>query len=158
MGELTEAELADSHLVFLHHENHRDALAAFLAGWSSRPFKGRPVIREMASPWNAQRYVIVISAKPGQLQRAVSEAFSKSTLAQLRGDAAYLSARRPESFVIGPRLKTTEYSYFLFIEAWLRTHWLALPIILIAMSALLFAGVRMALRHYGFRSATRPAD
>jgi hypothetical protein len=157
MGDLAQPELSDSHLVVLNTQNHPDALAALLSTWNSRPFKGRPVMREMASPWNAQRYILVISAKPGQLHRAVSEGFSQSSIAQLRGDAAYLTARSPESFVIGPRVKTSEYSYFLFVEAWLRAHWLALPIILIAVSGLLFVGVRMALRHYGSRSATRPA-
>jgi hypothetical protein len=57
--------------------------------------------------------------------------------------------------VVGPRSKTTEYSYPLFIEAWLRTHWVALPIILIAVSGLLFVGLRMALRHYSAGTVAR---
>jgi hypothetical protein len=157
IGDLTEADRADFHLVFLNLDTRTDRLAALLSGWNSRPFKGRPVMREMQSPWNPQRYILVFSAKPGQLHRAVGEAFSPSTLAQLRGDAAYLTGKRPESFVIGPRRRISEYSYFLFIEAWLRAHWLALPIILIAVSGLLFAGVRIILRHYSTRSTTRPA-
>jgi hypothetical protein len=153
LGDLTEADLTDFHLVFLNAENHPDRLTALLPGWKARPsatsFKRHPVIREMASPWNPQRYILIISAKSRQLHRAVSEGFSQSNLVQLRGDIAYLTAKRPESFVLGPRLKVTEYSYFLFMEAWLRAHWLALPIILIAVSGLLFVGVRLALRHYG---------
>jgi hypothetical protein len=49
-------------------------------------------------------------------------------------------------------VKTREYSYFLFIEAWLRAHWLALPIILTLPIILI------ALRHYGSRTATRLAN
>lgn len=148
MSELTHSELADSHLVFLNPHNLPAALSQ-LAAWNGKTLKGRAVMRAMSSPWNAQRSILMIGAKPGELQRVVSDAFSPSTLSQLRGDAAYLTAKRPESFVVGPRLKLSEYSYFLFIEAWLRAHWLALPIILIAVSALLFLGVRMALRYHG---------
>lgn len=157
MGDLTETERADFHLVFLNPETRPDRLAGILSGWNSRAFKGRPVMREMRSPWNAQRYILVFNAKPGQLHRAVSEAFSPSTLAQLRGDAAYLTGKRPETLMIGPRHKMSEYSYFLLIEAWLRAHWLALPIILIAVSGLLFAGVRIVLRHYRAKVAAHPA-
>ena len=48
----------------------------------------------------------------------------------------------------GPRRKIQDYSYQALVEAWLRTYWLALPLILITVSGLLFVGVRLALRHY----------
>ncbi|MGH7429749.1 MAG: cellulose biosynthesis cyclic di-GMP-binding regulatory protein BcsB, partial [Candidatus Methylomirabilaceae bacterium] len=154
LGDLTGADLSESHLVFLNLEGRRDPSTALLSNWKPTPrmesLKGRPTIREMASPWNPQRYALVISAQSGrQLHRAVSEGLSESNLPQLRGDVAYLAANRPESFVLGPRRKLAEYSYQIFVEAWLRAHWLALPIILITVSGLLFVGVRLALRHYG---------
>lgn len=163
LGDLTHADLSESHLVFLNVEGRRDPLTALLPNWKPRPrmasLNGLPIIREMPSPWNPQRYVLVISARSGrQLHRSVSQGLSESTLAQLRGDVAYLAADRPESFVLGPRSKIAEYSYQIFIEAWLRAHWLALPIILITVSGLLFVGVRLALRHYGRHRALVQPD
>jgi hypothetical protein len=152
--DLTEADGAESHLVFLNVEDRRDPLAARLSGWKPRPpvesLRNRPTIRAMASPWNRQRHLLVISAPSGrQLLQAVTDVFSESSLGQLRGDLAYVAAGRAESFVVGPRRQILEYSYQALVEAWLRTYWLALPIILITVSALLFIGVRLALRHQG---------
>ena len=154
LSDLSPTGRAESHLLFLNLEDHRDPLASLLPGWKPRPpaesFKSRPTIREMTSPWNRDRYVLVISAPSGRsLQQAVSDAFSDGNLRQLRGDVAYLGAGHPESFVVGPRRRILEYSYSALIEAWLRTYWLALPLILITVSGLLFVGVRLALRHYG---------
>ena len=150
LGELNRADLAQSHVVFLNLEDRRDSLAALLPNWRPRAARGHPTVRELISPWNRQRYVLVVSAPSGrQLHQAVADVFSEATLNGLRGDAASLAtAGHPESFVVGPRHKVVEYSYQAFVEAWLRTHWLALPIILITTSALLFVGVRLALRHY----------
>jgi hypothetical protein len=157
LGGLTQPDLAQSHLIFLNLEAQRDPLTPLLGNWKGgaalKSRNGKPVIREMASPWNAEKYVLVVSAHQGRLHRAVSEWFSEHNLRDLRGDIAYLGAKGPESFVLGPRLTVTEYSYALLIEAWLRTHWLVLPLILIAVSALLLVAVRLALRHYGTNSA-----
>src|SRR5262245_56100723 len=67
-----------------------------------------------------------------------------------------LNGRKPREWRLGiglgrvfPRRRVLEYSYQALVEAWLRTYWLGLPIILITVSALLFVGVRLALRHYG---------
>jgi len=154
MSDLSPTDRAEFHLLFLNLEDRRDSLAALLPNWKPRSpaeaFKSRATIREMASPWNRQRYVLVISAPSGrQLLRAVGDVFADANLGQLRGDVAYLGAGHPESFVVGPRRRVLEYSYQTLIEAWLRTYWLALPLILIAVSGILFVGVRLALRHYG---------
>jgi hypothetical protein len=155
---LTQPDLTRSHVIFLNVEAQRDALTPLLGKWKGagnlNTRNGKPVIREMASPWNPAKYVLVVSAHAGHLHRAVSEWFSDHNLSNLRGDIAYLGAKGPESSVLGPRLKVTEYSYALLMEAWLRTHWLVLPLILIAVSALLFAAVRLALRHYDTTSGT----
>jgi hypothetical protein len=154
LSDLSPTDRAEFHLLVLNPEDRRDALGGLLPSWKPRSpaesFRSRPTIREMASPWNRERYVLVISAPSGrQLVQAVGDAFSETTLGQLRGDLAYLGAGHPESFVVGPRHRVLEYSYRTLIEAWLRTYWLALPLILIAVSGILFVGVRLALRHYG---------
>jgi hypothetical protein len=153
LAELTEADRAESHLVFLNLEDRRDPLTALLPGWKPRlpteSLRGRPVIREMASPWNRERYLLVVSAPSGRLlAQAVTDAFAEPNLRELRGDVASLAGGRVESFVAGPRRKIQDYSYQALVEAWLRTYWLALPLILITVSGLLFVGVRLALRHY----------
>ena len=153
-GDLTPTDRAESHLMFLNVEDRRDPLAPLLPGWKPRPpaeaLRSRPVVREMPSPWNRQRYALVISAPSGrQLVQAVGDTFADANLGQLRGDVAYVGAGHPESFVVGPRHRILEYSYPTLIEAWLRAYWLALPLILIAVSGILFVGVRLALRHYG---------
>jgi len=154
LGDLTATDRSESHLLFLNVEDRRDPLAAVLAGWRPRApaesLRSRPIVREMPSPWNRQRYLLVISAPSArQLVQAIADTFADGSLGQLRGDVAYLSAGHPESFVVGPRRRTLEYSYRTLIEAWLRTYWLALPLILITASGILFVGVRLALRHYG---------
>lgn len=154
LGDLTPTDRSESHLLFLNVEDRRDPLAALLPGWRPRApaesLRSRPIVREMPSPWNPERYILVISAPSGrQLAQAIGDAFADANLAQLRGDVAYMGAGHPESFVVGPRRRILDYSYLTLIEAWLRTYWLALPMILIAVSGLLFVGVRLALRHYG---------
>lgn len=162
LSDLTAADRAQSHLVFLNPEDRRDPLTTLLPNWKPRPpmesFKGRPTIREMLSPWNSQRYLLIINAPSKRLlHQTVRDVFSESTLDRLGGDFAYLGGRQPDAFVVGPRHRMLDYSYQTFIAAWLRTHWLALPIILIAVSGLLFVGVRLALRHYSRTSATTTA-
>ncbi len=162
LAELTRAELAEFHLVILAPERRRDPLAQLLPDWRPPARKtsvdGQPIVRALASPWSPQKYVLVIGAAPGRLQRAVSIAFSEPGLSQLRGDVTYLGDTRLEAFTLGPRRRVTEYSYLIFIEAWLRAHWLALPIILITVSALLFVGVRLGLRRYRRRAEWAPLD
>lgn len=153
LSDLSRADLSEFHLIFLNLEGRQDRLAALLPNWKPTPrvgsFGGSPTIREMTSPWNPARYVLVISARSGrQLHQAVTDALSESTRGQLRGDFAYLGANRPESFVLGPRRRTADYSYQVFIEAWLRAHWLALPVVLITVSGLLSVGVRLGLHRY----------
>jgi len=163
LTDLSRANLSEFHLVFLNLEGRRDRLTALLPNWKATPrvesSGGRPTIREMASPWNLKRYILVISARSGrQLHQAVSAALSESNLAQLRGDFAYLGTNRPESFVLGPRRKTADYSHQVFIEAWLRAHWLALPVILITVSGLLSVGVRLGLHRYRLSRESMQVD
>lgn len=154
LSDLSPTDRTESHLLFLSLEERRDPLAAVLPNWRPPPpaesYRHRPTIREMASPWNRARYLLIISAPSGrQLAQAISDMFSDANLGQLRGDVSYLGAGHPESFVVGPRRRMVEYSYQTLIEAWVRTYWLALPLILITVSGILFVGVRLALRHYG---------
>ena len=153
LADLTQVERAESHLVFLDPDDRRDPLQALLPHWRSRPptesARGRPILRAMASPWNSGRQMLVIGTPAGRpLHLAVRDAFSDATLERLGGDLAYLAAGRPESFTVGPKRRVREYSYRIYVEAWLRTNWLALPVILIGVSGLLFVAVRLALRHY----------
>ncbi|MGH7306650.1 MAG: cellulose biosynthesis cyclic di-GMP-binding regulatory protein BcsB, partial [Candidatus Rokuibacteriota bacterium] len=162
LAELTRDELAESHLMILAPERRRDPLAQLLPGWMPpgrrASVDGHAIVRELASPWNPQKYVVIIGAAPGRLQRAVSVALSEPGLSQLRGDVAYLSDGRLETLTLGPRRRVGERSYLIFVEAWLRAHWLALPIILITVSALLFVGVRLGLRRYRRDAEWIPLD
>lgn len=157
LAEMTRLELADSHLVILNVDGRRDRLAQLLSDWRpparTSSMEAQPIVRELVSPWNQHKYVLLIAAAPGRLQHATGAVLSEAGLAQLGGDTTYVADARLESFSHAPRRRVVEYSYLIFIEAWLRAHWLALPIILITVSALLLVGVRLGLRRYR-RSAT----
>jgi len=52
------------------------------------------------------------------------------------------------AFRVGPQRRIVEISYLTRLEAWLRAHWLALPLILASASGLLWMGLRLVLGHY----------
>jgi Bacterial cellulose synthase subunit len=115
-----------------------------------------PLLQEMASPRGDGRYVLRLRARTPALLRAAARNLGEASfLRRLTGDTAYLAAEGPVSFRIGPRRAIVEISYFTRLGAWLREHWLALPLILASISGLLFLGLRLALGSYRSRRLMR---
>ena len=71
-----------------------------------------------------------------------------AVLQALSGDVAFLAAEGPLVFRIAQPRSIAEISYATRLQAWLRAHWLALPLILAAASGLLWLGLRLVLGHY----------
>src|SRR5207244_2841298 len=69
-------------------------------------------------------------------------------LGRLAGDTAFLEAGGPACYRVTRAESFGETPYFTTVEAWLQTHWLALPVLAVAVSAGLFAAVRGALQQY----------
>jgi hypothetical protein len=151
-GDVTERDTANSHLIVLHADESPVALLSSLAErrpllWKTAPRRD-PLIQELRSPWNADVYVLALTARSDAgLQQLVATAFSERTLSTLRGDAAYLTARGLVSQTVTTPTTIGGYPYFTASEAWLRAHWAALPAIVTFASGLFFAACRLALRY-----------
>ena len=144
-SELTEQEKKESHLIVLDNGDAGGPLPRALASRMRLP-RGGPVIQEVVSPWNAERYVLALSAPSGRdLRLAVVRAFNDNTLSQLSGDAAALTARGPVVYTLARRQASGSYSYLTASEAWLRTNWAAFPLIMTFASAVFFLACRVAL-------------
>ncbi len=105
-----------------------------------------PFVQELESALGDDRYVLRLRAPTAAILRAAARALGEpSILEQLSGDTAFLAAEGPVTFRLGPRRTIARIDYRTRLEAWLRAYWLALPVILAAVSGLLFAGLRLAL-------------
>ncbi|HET7292929.1 MAG TPA: cellulose biosynthesis cyclic di-GMP-binding regulatory protein BcsB [Vicinamibacteria bacterium] len=114
-----------------------------------------PFVQELESPRGDGRYFLRLRAPtPALLRAAVRGLGEPSVLQRLRGDTAFLAAEGPLAFQLGQRRTLAEISYLTRLQAWLRAHWLALPLVLAGVSSLLFMGLRLALEH---RRASRRA-
>jgi len=115
-----------------------------------------PFLQEVESPRGDGRYVLRIRARTPALLRVAARSLGEAAVRQrLSGDTAFLAAEGPLNFRLGPRRTIAEISYLTRLGAWLREHWLALPLILAATSGLLFAGLRLALGRYRARRLLR---
>jgi hypothetical protein len=76
-------------------------------------------------------------------------------LNRLSGDTALLTTRGLTCLATTPKSNVGETLILLRLEMWLRTDWLALPGILIAVSAVLFLAWRLALERYRRRQSAR---
>ena len=116
-----------------------------------------PLLQEVESPRGGGRYALRLRARTPALLRVAARSLGEpSLLPRLSGDTAFLAAEGPVSFRLGPRRTIAEISYFTRLGAWLREHWLALPLILASISGLLFLGLRLALGQYRSRRLLRP--
>ena len=105
-----------------------------------------PFVQELESASGDGRYVLRLRAPTAAVLRAAARALGElSILEHLSGDTAFLAAEGPVTFRLGPRRTIARIDYWTRLEAWLREHWLALPVILAGFSGLLFAGLRLAL-------------
>ena len=115
-----------------------------------------PFLQEVESPRGDGRYVLRIRARTPALLRVAARSLGEAAVRQrLSGDTAFLAAEGPLNFRLGPRRTIAEISYLTRLGAWLREHWLALPLILAATSGLLFVGLRLALGRYRWRRLLR---
>ena len=114
-----------------------------------------PVLQEAVSPWNDEKFVLSFRAGSGSaLLRGFRTLIQPRVLAQLKGDTAFVSSQGVACYTLGGRRVLREVSYYNRAEAYLLTHWLALPFIVALANVLLFVDVRLALEHR--RGGTRP--
>jgi hypothetical protein len=122
-------------------------------GWTPPPWieglKGAFTIQTWLSSWNREKSVLQLAARsPAALVQGLSLCFSDRMLRELKGDAAYVTPNGAVSLRMSQPRRFEERSYLTRLEAWLRVHWIALPIILALASGILFVGLRLALGHY----------
>ncbi len=152
---VTADDLARYDLILLHPGSLTRLPSQLVGAMPHLPLRsgsGRDlrIIRELISPWNRDRYVLVINAEsPAALSALVDAAFSPERMAALSGDTAVIEPAGTRCFALAPRQELREFSYNLALQAWLRAHWTALPLVLISVSGGLFVVVRLLLRQWG---------
>jgi cellulose synthase subunit len=105
-----------------------------------------PLLQELESPQGDGRYILRLRAPTPALLRAAARSLgARGVLERLSGDVVFLASEGPLGFRVGAQRRVAEISYLTRLEAWLRAHWLALPLILVAISGLLFMGLRLVL-------------
>jgi hypothetical protein len=115
--------------------------------------KGAIALIQEQAP-TAQHYTLTITAPSGRsLDAAIKTIFLDGGLKQLRDDTAFVYPNKVVSFRTTPVLQMSEYSYFTHLNLWLRENWIALPVILTVVSALLFVGLRLVLAQYKNRKS-----
>jgi hypothetical protein len=108
-----------------------------------------PFLQELENPAGGSHYVLRLrAATPALLRVAARSLAEPAVLQRLSGDTAFLAEEGPAAFSIGARRTVSEISYFTRLEAWLRAHWLALPLILALASGVLWIGLRLVLGHH----------
>jgi hypothetical protein len=114
-------------------------------------------LQEAPSPWNRDRHILTITAaSPAQLLTGINQLFSETTLSALTGDAAYLTRQAPITMRLQDVREHSESSVLVQIHALLRANWLALPMILVFTSGLLFIALRLVLNATKGRKQMKP--
>jgi hypothetical protein len=107
-----------------------------------------PAVQQAVSPWNEDKYLLSFRASSAAgLLGAFRSLTQPRVLTQLKGDTAFLSSRGPLCYTLGPQRLLREGSYLTRTEAYMRSHWLALPAVLALTAALMFVALRLALEH-----------
>jgi hypothetical protein len=108
-----------------------------------------PFVQALDAPRGDGHHVLRFrAATPAMLRASVRSIGETPVLSRLTGDTVFLAAEGPLAFRLSATRTVTESSFLDRLEAWVRGHWLALPLILGAISLLLAAGLRFALGHY----------
>ena len=108
-----------------------------------------PMVQQIEHPPAEARYVLRLRAATPALLRVAARSLGEPAVLQgLSGDTAFLAAEGPLAFRLGAHRRIAEISYLARLGAWLREHWLALPLILATASGLLWIGLRLVLGHY----------
>jgi len=152
---VTHDDLSRYDLIVLHPGSPHSLPPQLLEGMPPPPLRGGSgrdlrVVRELISPWNRQRYVLVLDAESSAaLSNLVEAAFSPERMPVLSGDVALVEPGATRCFALAPRQELREFSYNVALQAWLRGHWATLPLVLISVSGGLFVALRLLLRHWG---------
>ena len=154
------SELAGFNIIALVPEIAGDSIHRLLGRWQPLPWieslKGYPRVQQQVSPWNSSKWVLLLEAKSlPALQEAVRLCFSDGMLKSLRGDSAVLVNSGPIPFTVVRRKTVEEQLYLMRLEAWMREHWVTLPIVLTLASVVLFVGLRVVLGNYRQAQNTR---
>jgi hypothetical protein len=108
-----------------------------------------PLVQELESPRGDGRYVLRLRAPTPVLLRVAARSLGEpAVLHHLAGDTAFLSAEGPLASRVGVPRTIAQISYLTRLAAWLREHWLVLPLILAVASGLLWLALRLVLGHY----------
>jgi len=158
--EVTRSELAGFNFIALIPEIGGDFSQRLFGRWQPLPWidslKGFPRVQQQVSPWNSSKWVLLLEANSvPALQETVRLCFSDKMLKQLQGDAAVLASPRPIPFSVVRKQNVEEQLYLMRLEAWMREHWVALPIVLTLASVVLFLGLRVVLGNYRRAQNTR---
>jgi hypothetical protein len=147
---LTDAERASSHLVILRAGTEPDAFESAFPDWrKARESEGAlAVLQEAESPWSRGRYLLSLRASSAtRLLRGWRVLAEPRGWRGISGDTALVTARGVSPAVLGKPRAVREVDYLVYVDAWLRSHWLALPLVLAVVSGLLFLALRLALAH-----------
>ena len=158
--EASGSEMARFNIITLVPEIAGDSIHKLLERWQPLPWidslKGYPRVQQQVSPWNSSKWVLLLEAKSvPALQEAVRLCFSDGMLKSLRGDSAILVSSGPIPFTVVRKETVEEQLYLTRLEAWMREHWVVLPIVLTLASVVLFVGLRVVLGNYGRAQNTR---
>jgi hypothetical protein len=115
--------------------------------------RGQSTVQQVVSPWDSQRYVLKFSGGTSStLRQEVERFFSAEIFDRLEGDTAYVLQSPTVMRRVGKQQWFQERLYLTRIEAWLRSNWFALPLILAVVSVVMFIPLRLALNQYRTRS------
>jgi len=147
--ELKDYDLSNFHLIFLNADQSGNLPVQISTTYvpKMRAVNVRELVWEITSPWSTRKCILVISAKTSaDLLAAAESVFAPDTLNRLTGDTAFFDGNKVSCLTLRHKQKVADISYSLTLQAWLRDHWLALPIVAIAISTALFMMVRIALQ------------
>jgi hypothetical protein len=119
-----------------------------------------PALREVASKQDKRKFALNIEANStADLKPAIEQFFGEPVLNQLSGDTAFLTTQGLTCLTTGSKTNVYEALLLLHMQTWLRTDWLALPLILITVSGVLFIAWRLMLdRHKSRNTRWQDAD
>jgi hypothetical protein len=131
----------------------RDGSQVINLGLFSQMGQAWPAVREAVSESDGRKFVLNIEASSNAaLKLAIEQFFAEPVLKRLSGDTGFLTTHGLTSLTTTRRINVYETLLLLHLEAWLRTDWLALPLILTAVSTVLFVVWRLTLGRYKSRN------
>jgi hypothetical protein len=137
--EAADPDRASSHFIYLRQHADDEDPADLFPGLPPPEPPSTPRLQMAFSPWNRDRVVLV-------LDRTGAGVLSGETLASLTGDTLVLRRGGPESLRLSVPRTLRETFPLRRIEAWISSSWYALPLVVTAISALLYLGWLAAFR------------